>query len=386
MDTKPAVGLDIGGRSIKYTALTPTGGKYQATGSITPSRYMELELEQILKGVISRIPEDVSCLGVLTSYPISCTTYRRGVERLVTLFKDMLLTTPVFFIDFEGRMWPLEDVMSTDPARFAMSNFLGSVFLGSKVRSTGVVMDTGSTSTDILRIADNHPVTIGRDTENIRRTLTGEMTWTGVIATPISSLAQFVPLRGQLVKGSPDGGTANDVYNVLSYEKMGEILRTYGMNQKRKEEYSLDIASLFLYDLENIEPAEVENVARYVSVKHVETVAGFLLQVLSFHKLKAEDTDFVLMGIGKDLLLKKVLTLLDVEKSQIFDVADYVPGDFWAHGSSLGAALRALDHATGENVPLSDIRVNSNESNLLEPATRDPDISRHKKPRGERAG
>ncbi|MGC1121331.1 MAG: hypothetical protein WBA22_09570, partial [Candidatus Methanofastidiosia archaeon] len=71
--------------------------------------------------------------------------------------------------------------------------------------------------------------------------------------------------------------------------------------------------------------------------------------------------------IGKDLLLKKVLTLLDVEKSRIFDVADYVPGDFWAHGSSLGAALHTLDHVTGENIPLSDIRVNSNESNLLEP-------------------
>jgi hypothetical protein len=95
--------------------------------------------------------------------------------------------------------------------------------------------------------------------------------------------------------------------------------------------------------------------ARYVSVKHVEVVAGFLLQVLSYHKLHVKDTDFVLMGIGKDILLKKVLNLLDVDQSRIFDAADYTPGDLWAHGSSVGAALRTLDHAAGEHVPLSSI-------------------------------
>ncbi|MGC1121679.1 MAG: hydantoinase/oxoprolinase family protein, partial [Candidatus Methanofastidiosia archaeon] len=183
------VGFDIGGTNIKSTVLTPKGNQYVASGKIVNAPYIGLELEHIVNRLIPKSKEDISCVGIITSYPVSCGDSHKGVERLVTLFKDILPATPVFFIDFEGRMWPLEDVTSTDPARFAMSNFLGSVFLGSKVCSTCVVMDTGSTSTDILRIADNHPVTIGRDTGDIRRTLTGEMTWTGIIATPISSLA-----------------------------------------------------------------------------------------------------------------------------------------------------------------------------------------------------
>jgi uncharacterized hydantoinase/oxoprolinase family protein len=257
-------------------------------------------------------------------------------------------------------MWPLQDVMSTNPARFAMSNFFGSAFLSSKICNNAVVMDTGSTSTDILLTADGHPVARGQDTENIRRQLTGEMTWTGIIATLISSLTQYVPLRGQLVKGSPRGGTTNDVYNILSYDEMRDLLRMYGVKQKKLDEYYLNIASLFLYDLKTIEHVEIENVARYVSVKHVETVAGFLLQVISFHNLDLKDTDFVLMGIGKDILLKKVLNVLDVPTCRIHDSADYVPGDLWAHGSSLGAALCTLDHYTKENVPLSAISFSQN--------------------------
>ncbi|MBU7045564.1 MAG: hypothetical protein HXS54_03930 [Theionarchaea archaeon] len=356
MDRAPVIGLDIGGRTIKHTMLTPAGNKYQASGGLVPSRYMELELEQIIKRFAAKIPEDVSGVGITSSYPISCTTYRKGIEKICNLVHSALPQKPVFFIDFEGRMWPLHKVMSVNPARFAMSNFYGSAYLGSKVCSTAVVMDTGSTSTDILLTADNHLNTIGKDTNTIRRNLTGEMTWTGIIATLISSLTEFVPLRGQFVKGSPRGGQTNDVYNILYYDKMRDLLHMYGVKQKERDEYYKGIAAYFAYDLENIEPVEIKNVARYVSIKHREIVAGFLLQVLSFYKLHVKDTNYVLMGIGKDILLKKVLALLNVDESCIFDAADYIPGDLWAHGSSVGAALRTLDHVTGEFIPLSDIK------------------------------
>ncbi len=349
------IGFDIGGSNIKFATLTPHKQKYLARGRIVNVPYMRIELEYTVKRLLSEVPENISCVGVITSYPVSCGDQRKAMEELVSLFQDALPEKPVFFIDFEGRMWPLKEVMSTTPARFAMSNFFGSAFFGSKVCDNAIVMDTGSTSTDILLTADNRPVTIGQDTEDIRRNLTGEMTWTGVLFTPISSLTQFVPLRGRLVKGNPRGGQTKDVYSVLYYDEVQDLLRMYGAKQKEKDKYALDIASLFLCDLENIEPIEIENVARYVSIKHREIVAGFLLQVMSYHKRDVTDTDFVLMGIGKDILLKKVLNLLDVDKSHIFDAADYIPGDLWAHGSSVGAALRALDQVTGENIALSDI-------------------------------
>ena len=351
----PVVSLDIGGRSIKYTIISPINDHYCIIGGINSSYYMELEFEKIFKKIITKIPEDPSCIGVIMSYPISCKTYREGLGRIVALFQKVLPEPPVFFIDYESRMWPLDEVLSTDPARFAMSNFFGSAYLGSKIRDHAVVMDTGSTSTDILLTAGNRPVAIGQDTDTIRRQMTGEMTWTGIIATPISSVTESLPLRGCLVKGSPHGGTMNDVYNILHYEQMRDILRIYGVRQQELEKYYHDIATYFAYDLENIESVEIKNIAQYISVKHVEIVAGFLIQVLSHHKLNIHNTDFVLMGIGKDILLKKVLRLLDVEESHIFDAADYVPGELWAHGSSIGAALRTLDHVRGENIALSEI-------------------------------
>jgi uncharacterized hydantoinase/oxoprolinase family protein len=349
------IGFDIGGSNIKFAVITPCGEKYVARGGIVNAPFMSMELEHIVNQFLSGVQDDISHIGVITSYPVSCGDQREGMEKIVNLFQKVMPEKPVFFIDFESRMWPLQEVISADPARFAMSNFFGSAYLGSKIRSNTVVMDTGSTSTDILLIRDNCPVAIGQDTNSIGRQLTGEMTWTGVLFTPVSSLTEYVPLRGRLVKGNPRGGTANDVYNIIYYEKMRDLLGTYEIKQKEKDRYALNLASLFLCDLKNIGPDEIENAARYVSVKHVEVVAGFLLQVLSYHKMHVKDTDFVLMGIGKDILLKKVLNLLDVDQSRIFDAADYIPGDLWAHGSSVGAALRTLDHAAGEHVPLSAI-------------------------------
>jgi uncharacterized hydantoinase/oxoprolinase family protein len=350
------IGFDIGGSNIKFTMLTPQNQKYLARGRIANAPHMKVELEYIVKRFLSEVPDEISCVGMITSYPVSCGDQGKAVEELVTLVHSALPQKPVFFIDFEGQMWPLQKVMSVNPARFAMSNFYGSAYLGSKICDRGVIMDTGSTSTDILLTADNHLTTIGKDTTTIRRNLTGEMTWTGVLFTPISSLTQYIPLRGRWMKGNPRGGQTNDVYNILYYEEMRNLLHLYGSKQKEKDAYALDIASLFLCDLGNIDFVEIENVSHYVSVKHREIVAESLLQVLSTYNLDAKDINYILMGIGKDILLKKVLDLVDVDRCCIFDAADYIPGDLWAHGSSVGAALRTLDHVTGDDIPLSDIK------------------------------
>jgi hypothetical protein len=91
MNTARVVGLDIGGRSIKYTVLNPTENKYQATGGIVHSLYMELELEQIFKRLAARILEDISCVGVIMSYPLSCGDYLKGVQRIVPLFSSLTM-------------------------------------------------------------------------------------------------------------------------------------------------------------------------------------------------------------------------------------------------------------------------------------------------------
>ena len=350
------IGFDIGGSNIKFSMFTPHNQKYVATGGIVNAPYIGIELEHVIKQFLSHVSDDIAHVGIITSYPVSCENQYKALEQIVTLFQKLLPEPPVFFIDYESRMWPLDEVLSTDPARFAMSNFFGSAYLGSKIRDHAVVMDTGSTSTDILLTAGNRPVAIGQDIDTIRRQMTGEMTWTGIIKTPISSVTESIPLRGCLVKGNPRGGTMNDVYNILYYKKMQELLDIYNITQKEKDKYFLNLASFFLFHLDDMSYGEVENVARYISVKHMEIVAEFLIQVLSHHKLDIHDTDFVLMGIGKDILLKKVLRLLDVEESHIFDAADYVPGELWAHGSSVGAALRTLDHVRGENITLSEIK------------------------------
>lgn len=355
MSTESVLGIDIGGKNIKYTVLTPEKGKYHIDGGIIHSISMKMELDHILKRLLARIPE-VSCIGVTMSFPVSYRDFQKGVEKIVNSFVNSEPGAPVLLVDFQGDLWSLRDAVTAEPVRFSASNFFGSAFLASKICDNAVMIDTGSTSTDIILIKNGRPLIMGKDIEDIKRNLTGEMTWTGIMHTLVSSLTHFVPFRGRLVRVNSSSTTTNDIYNVLNYAEMGSLLRIYGMKQKEIEYYYLSVASFFGYDLSTIEPREIENASRFVSIKHMESVAESLLRVISGYNMSLQDTNFVLMGIGKDILLKKVLNLLEVPKSRVFDVADYVPSDSWTYGSALGVALHVLDHVTGEHVAISEIK------------------------------
>lgn len=352
MDTGSFVGFDIGGKNVKYAVLTPQDDMYLVRGGIVQSMFMKMELKHILTRILAQIPEDTQCIGVCMSFPVGYRNFQEGVQKVVNIFLESDFKAPVFLVDFQGDLWSLKESVSQDPVRFSASNFFGSAFLASKICNNSVMMDTGSTSTDIIFCKNNRPVLLGSDITDMKRNITGEMTWTGIIHTLVSSLTHFVPLRGQLVRGCSSGATTNDVYNVLYYEKMEQLLQISGIQQKEREHYHLGVASLFGYDFESLREVEVEAVARFVSVKHIEAIAESLLRVLSGHKLSLKDSNYVIMGLGKDIVLKRVLNLLEVPQSHIYDISNHIPGDSWTYGSSLGAALRVLDYSKGDNVPI----------------------------------
>ncbi|MBU7024567.1 MAG: hypothetical protein HXS40_10420, partial [Theionarchaea archaeon] len=213
MDEGPVMGIDIGGKNVKYTVLIPEDGKYLVNSGIIPSMFMKMELEHILTQLLTHVPEDTSCVGVTMSFPVGYRDFQEGVKEVVRMLVSCPESTPVMLVDFEGNLWSLRDSLSQDPVRFSASNFFGSAFLASKVCDNSIMMDTGSTSTDIICIKKGCPVLLGRDTSNLKRNSTGEMTWTGIVHTLVSSLTHLVPLRGRLVRASPSGATANDVYN-----------------------------------------------------------------------------------------------------------------------------------------------------------------------------
>jgi probable H4MPT-linked C1 transfer pathway protein len=366
MDEGPVVGIDIGGKNVKYTVLIPEDEKYLVNSGIIPSMFMKMELQHILTQLVTHVPEDTSCVGVTMSFPVGYRDFQEGVKEVVQILVSCSGSTPVMVVDFEGNLWSLRDSLSQDPVRFSASNFFGSAFLASKICDNSIMIDTGSTSTDIICIRKGCPVLLGRDTSNLKRNSTGEMTWTGIIHTLVSSLTHLVPLRGRLVRASPSGATTNDVYNVLSYDEMRSLLRLSKIEQKEPEHYSLGLASLFGYDLKSVESVEVETIARFVSLKHREVLAESLLQVLSGHRLPLEETDFVIMGLGKDILVRRMLGYLEIPESHIRDVQDYVQGDSWFYGSSLGVSLRILDYITKEKSEIMSIKeVKDNEINVV---------------------
>ncbi|MBQ0944792.1 H4MPT-linked C1 transfer pathway protein [Ideonella sp. 4Y16] len=79
--------------------------------------------------------------------------------------------------------------------RVASANWLATAQHAAAIIGHGVLLDIGSTTTDIIRLADGRPDTRSRSDRD--RLASGELVYQGVVRTPLCALAAHVQLQGQ---------------------------------------------------------------------------------------------------------------------------------------------------------------------------------------------
>ena len=103
-----------------------------------------------------------------------------------------------------------------NPLSVAAANWHAlAAFCGRYCRSgCGLLLDIGSTTTDIIPLAEGKPVARGKtDTE---RLIHGEMVYTGVERTPVCAIVDRVPYRERSVGVAAEWfATTRDVYLIL---------------------------------------------------------------------------------------------------------------------------------------------------------------------------
>jgi probable H4MPT-linked C1 transfer pathway protein len=106
---------------------------------------------------------------------------------------------PVSIWGLDGRFHELDDIRSR-PALAAAANWLALAVVAARLipAARGILIDVGSTTTDLIPLRDGAVAARGRtDTERLE---TGELVYAGVRRTPLCSLATQLPLeRGRLV-------------------------------------------------------------------------------------------------------------------------------------------------------------------------------------------
>jgi probable H4MPT-linked C1 transfer pathway protein len=217
-------------------------------------------------------------------------TKRAGVNAILDAVLQVAPTVPVQVWTTEGRFID-EDGARAEPLKTAAANWLAlAQFAGRYVPSgSGVLIDIGSTTTDIIPLLDGRPVPKGRT--DPQRLGTRELVYTGIRRTPLCAL-----LGGA---GAAEWfATTLDVYLVLGLipEDQADRDTADGRSATRSAAHAR-LARMLCGDTEIFSADETLALARRLAEKQIQLVQEALHAVV-----RASCTDLhppvVLAGAG----------------------------------------------------------------------------------------
>ena len=209
---KGVLGWDIGGVNTK--AARVAGSRVVAVRAVPyeiqrdPAALAPLLTQ--LTGELSGTPTDAHGVTMTAELSQIFRTKRDGVafvvEAVTRAFPDCLVR--VYAVD--GR-WLTADEARGEPLAIAAANWAAAARLVARNFPDCILIDVGSTTTDITAISGGVPAAFGRtDPERLRE---GELVYTGALRTPAEAIAANVPLGGRATGVSAEGfALAGDVH------------------------------------------------------------------------------------------------------------------------------------------------------------------------------
>lgn len=207
-------GLDIGGAHLKVAQVSPDG-RILAAMQIPCALWQGLDrLEQALREATARLPPLRRVAATMTGeladlFPDRAT----GVARLTEFLAGALPGA-------ELRFWAGQQGFVDPPSvpgvagSIASANWLASASLVSRHAEHALFVDLGSTTTDILVVADRAVLAQGMTDRD--RLASGELVYTGLTRTPVMALAAEAPFAGRRVALMNElFATTADLYRVL---------------------------------------------------------------------------------------------------------------------------------------------------------------------------
>ncbi|MGH7538982.1 MAG: hydantoinase/oxoprolinase family protein, partial [Gemmatimonadales bacterium] len=205
------VGWDIGGVNIKCARVE--------AGTVRGAWSRPFEIQREPGALTGRLIEQAATLGIPTdAHAVTMTaelsqlfrTKREGVsfvlDAVLAGFPDRVVR--VYTVD--GRFLTL-DAARREPLAVAAANWTATARLVALTSPDAILIDVGSTTTDIIPIVAGSLAALGRtDPERLR---TGELVYTGALRTPAEAIASTVCLHGSPTGVSAEGfALAGDVH------------------------------------------------------------------------------------------------------------------------------------------------------------------------------
>jgi len=317
------LGLDIGGANLKAAT---TGGLAEEIPF--PLWKHPEHLTRQLKSLRKLVPRIDRVAVTMTGELCDCfQSKQEGVLHIVDAVETAFQGTLVWYWS-NGGEWLGSKVARGFPYRLAASNWLAlcQYLADTVVREPTVLVDMGSTTTDILFLSNGAVLCQGRDDPG--RLNSGELVYTGLTRSPICSLVQdgycaevfATTLDAHLVLGSLE-------------ENPGRSDSADGRPWTREKAHAR-IARMLGADLETSTRAQREDLARAAISTQWARIARGIQQVM---QRNGNAKRFILGGQGADWIGQRLL-----DSGMASDIAIHRLRDIWGENGSRVACARAV--------------------------------------------
>jgi probable H4MPT-linked C1 transfer pathway protein len=211
-DRPAVIGWDIGGVNTKVARVR--GGRVLAARS----RPFELQrapgaLSPLLAELASAVgagPADRHAVTMTAELSQMFRLKRDGVAFVLDAVCVAFDADRVSVFGVDGRFLPPDEARRM-PLDVAGANWSATARLVAATYRDVILLDTGTTTTDIIPILDGEVVAIGRT--DPARLASGELVYTGALRSTAEAIASHVPYRGDLAGVSAEGfALAGDVH------------------------------------------------------------------------------------------------------------------------------------------------------------------------------
>ena len=306
------IGYDIGGANIKASfiqneKLISNYIKYFPMWT-SEINQLSIVINEIKKQITNNDKLDAIAITMTAELSDAFYTKREGILQITNSLKQVFHNDldNLYFINIYGNFIKIEEVFK-NPLSIAAANWVATSKYVGKMYKNCILIDIGSTTTDIIPILNNSPTIYGKNDTD--RLLSGELVYTGVLRTEIPSITHEVPYKNQFCRISSEKfALSADIHLVLEHINESDYKSDTADNRAKNRKDSLArIARIICADLEMLSENEIIDIAKYIYSKQIDQIYAALKQIITLMDYpNVLKLPIIVTGLGSDFLAKIV--------------------------------------------------------------------------------
>lgn len=314
------IGWDIGGAHLKVASVDGAGKVTFVEQFASPLWQGLDQLEKLLPEIVKQLPEGkLSHAFTITAELVDIFKDRKeGVCSIVDVCEKIIGSDIRFYAVDDG----LLDLVHAreNSEKIASANWHASATYVASLIESGVFMDVGSTTTDIISF--NNGVLNNRGVDDQSRLRFDELVYTGAIRTSLMSLTNKVPFNGEWQNITAENfATTADIYRVLArLEEADDVMASADGKNKDVKGSLRRLARVLGADaIDSIEEQRWYKLAEYFEETQLQLLTNAVLRVLSH---SANSTEKIIgAGVGR-FLIKKIAQRINIPYIEYSDLCE----------------------------------------------------------------